>query len=833
MKSARFKRTKSVMASGAIALVIAALAFGVSSSVLGTRSAIAQHLGFDLTSGASSFTITSTTYTTPSGAYPAASCSGTPALLTPAVTRCMVFSVHNSLSVPITVQSITTTLDTTNFPAPPADCKGTNLELPTFSGSLSVPGHGDASSSGVPIELKDNGEPQNDCENSTYHFVYSGTANYTEVYGTSTGVVTSQNPSTVGQSVTYTATVTASATGSQDPVPSSPTGTVTFKDNGTTICTAPVAVASTGTATSTAQCTVNYATTTGSPHPITASYTNTDGNFTNSNGSLSQVVNSGTTHGSTSSLTSSVNPSNFGQSVTFTDTVSGSSGTPTGAVTFYNCGSSSNCSSKSAFGQAVNLTSGKATFAASTLPAGTTYIEAIYVGSGTYSGSTSNVVAQVVKAISTSTSLNSSLNPSNFGQPVIFTATVSSGSGTPGGTVTFYSCTNSGCGTKTAIGSGTLNSSDKASTSASTLPVGTTYVEAVYGASGNFLGSTSTPLGQVVKPVSISTSTSLSSSLNPSNFGQSVNFTATVTSGSGTPSGSVTFYSCTNSTCGAKSPLASPVNLSSSKATLTTSTLPVGTTYVEAVYGASGNFLGSTSNALAQVVKVSVPSVCATSGYGNYILGSPSSPFVNGTNGNDFIYAFGASFWFNGFGGNDCIDAGDGNNVVTGGDGNDGVSAGNGSNAVILGNGNDKVSLGSGSDGVWAGNGTNAISTGNGSNNTVILGNGSDTVTVGNGSGGRVRVGNGNDAVTVGTGSDNQVQLGSGSDTVTIKGSHDEIDGGNGSETVILGSGTFNTYSGQAHHTNICHLPKPPSSWHGTVAAYYHDTITNCTVVTS
>ena len=39
MKSERFKRAKSMMASGAIALVIAALAFGVSSSVLGPKSA--------------------------------------------------------------------------------------------------------------------------------------------------------------------------------------------------------------------------------------------------------------------------------------------------------------------------------------------------------------------------------------------------------------------------------------------------------------------------------------------------------------------------------------------------------------------------------------------------------------------------------------------------------------------------------------------------------------------------------------------------------------------------------------------------------------------------
>ena len=50
----------------------------------------------------------------------------------------MVFSVHNNLKAAISVQSITTALDTTNFPAPPADCAGTNLVLPTFSGSFNV-----------------------------------------------------------------------------------------------------------------------------------------------------------------------------------------------------------------------------------------------------------------------------------------------------------------------------------------------------------------------------------------------------------------------------------------------------------------------------------------------------------------------------------------------------------------------------------------------------------------------------------------------------------------------------------------------------------------------
>ena len=230
----------------------------------------------------------------------------------------------------------------------------------------------------------------------------------------------------------------------------------------------------------------------------------------------------------------------------------------------------------------------------------------------------------------------------------------------------------------------------------------------------------------------------------------------------------------------------------------------MGTTYVEAIYGGSGNYGGSTSNVVSQVT-LNVPSVCASGSYDNVIVGSPDDPFLYGTNGNDLICAFGASYWINGFAGNDCVDAGDGNNLIF---------DGNGSDTVILGNGIDKVSLGNGSDG-------------------IETGDGNDTVTVGNGSQSEVIVGNGNDTVTVGTGSCNEVSLGSGADTVTIEssGSHDQIDAGNGNETIYLGSGTYYSYSGQAHHTNVCHLPAPPSSYHGTTASYYHDTIANCTVV--
>jgi hypothetical protein len=68
---------------------------------------------------------------------------------------------------------------------------------------------------------------------------------------------------------------------------------------------------------------------------------------------------------------------------------------------------------------------------------------------------------------------------------------------------------------------------------------------------------------------------------------------------------------------------------------------------------------------------------------------------------------------------------------------------------------------------------------------------------------------------------------------VTLEGgSRDVITGGVGNETIYLGSGTYNTFNGSAHGTNVCHLPAPPAGYHGTAAAYYHDTITNCTVET-
>src|SRR6185503_7389182 len=87
----------------------------------------------------------------------------------------------------------------------------------------------------------------------------------------------------------------------------------------------------------------------------------------------------------------------------------------------------------------------------------------------------------------------------------------------------------------------------------------------------SFAASTSSALSQVVNKAN--TSTTIASSLNPSTFGQSVTFTATVSvtaPGLGTPSGTVTFKNGATAICSA-------VALSGSSALCTLSSLPANT----------------------------------------------------------------------------------------------------------------------------------------------------------------------------------------------------------------------------------------------------------------
>src|SRR6185437_6664903 len=144
-------------------------------------------------------------------------------------------------------------------------------------------------------------------------------------------------------------------------------------------------------------------------HSITAVY---DGDLVydaSTSSVLTQTVNQTS---STTSLSSSANPSAFGQSVTFTATVAGSGGSPTGAVTFKDGGATLGSGT---------LSAGTATFSTGTLSQVSHSITAVYDGDLVYDASTSSVLTQTVNQASSTTSLSSSANPSAFGQSVTFT----------------------------------------------------------------------------------------------------------------------------------------------------------------------------------------------------------------------------------------------------------------------------------------------------------------------------------------------------------------------------------------------------------------------------
>jgi len=173
------------------------------------------------------------------------------------------------------------------------------------------------------------------------------------------------------------------------PATGTPTGTVSFTANGTAI-TGCSSVALSGT--DVATCTTS--TLAVGSDSIVATYGG-DSNFNGSSGSLTQTVNNKTA--TTTAVTSSVNPSVVNQAVTFTATVSGSGGTPTGTVSFTANGTAiTGCSSVALSGTDV------ATCTTSTLAVGSASIVATYGGNSNFNGS-SGSLTQVVSATLTIT----------------------------------------------------------------------------------------------------------------------------------------------------------------------------------------------------------------------------------------------------------------------------------------------------------------------------------------------------------------------------------------------------------------------------------------------
>jgi len=195
--------------------------------------------------------------------------------------------------------------------------------------------------------------------------------------GTSSTVTlaSSESSTTVGTSITLTATVS----------PSTATGTVTFYSGTTKLGTGTLGSGTATLATSfSAVATVS----------LTADYggDSTYSSSTSSAVSVTVTAAVGTT-ASTTALSASPNPVATGASVTLTATVTPTTGTatPTGTITFYN--------GTTSLGTAT-LSSGTATLspAPTFSAAGTDSLTAGYSGDSTYAGSTSTAVSLVVNA---------------------------------------------------------------------------------------------------------------------------------------------------------------------------------------------------------------------------------------------------------------------------------------------------------------------------------------------------------------------------------------------------------------------------------------------------
>ena len=173
----------------------------------------------------------------------------------------------------------------------------------------------------------------------------------------------------------------------------------------------------------------------------------------------------------------------------------------------------------------------------------------------------------------------------NTGQTVTLTATVIQqyqDTLTPGGSVTFMDGA-------TKLGSAALSGTTAVLTTTS-LAAGHHSITAIYSGDSNFTTSTSAPFTVTVSATPVAV-VSIAGSATSINGGQSVSFTATVAafSGSGTPTGTVSFQDGAN-------PLPnSTVTLSGGTATFTTTTLPAGNNQVLAVYNGDGSFGANSS----------------------------------------------------------------------------------------------------------------------------------------------------------------------------------------------------------------------------------------------
>lgn len=410
---------------------------------------------------------------------------------------------------------------------------------------------------------------------------------------TSVALGSSANPSVVGASVTFTATVT-----SADALR---TGTVVFKDGGTQICSVILSVAGMATC-STAALTLGS-------HTFTASYSGDDNNAASTSPAFTQIVK----QSPTLTLSTSPNPALVTTSVTLWLGATAPTGTPSGSVTFYD-GSTS-------LGTVALSASGTASMTTLALVPGMHHLLAQYAGDASNASGSSNTVSEEIDQASTNVTLSTTNASPIVGNTITLTAGVTSPNGpAPTGSVNF---TDNG----SSLGTVTLDGNGSATLTVASLPPGNQSILAHYLGDTDDAGSTSAPL--LVAVAQIQTTTTMASDANPLSAGATLHLAASVAiaagaTGDGALTGQVTF------TDGGAS-LGTASLDATGHATIAVSSLSVATHSLVATYGGATNYATSSSFALNQQVQKTPTTTAVTVSATTVLTGKPVSFAVSVT----------------------------------------------------------------------------------------------------------------------------------------------------------------------------------------------------------
>jgi hypothetical protein len=375
------------------------------------------------------------------------------------------------------------------------------------------------------------------------------------------------DPTLVGQPYTVGFSVTSAG--------GTPSGNVTVSD-GAASCTAPAAAGS-----------CSLASTTPGTKNLVATYTDPSGNFQGStSAAVGHTVNKG---GTTLALADTPDPSVVGQLVTVSwslSVVSPAAGTPAGTVTVTVSGGVESCSAAVATGscQIQLLSAG----------AGNRTLTATYAGDANFNGSSDTDGHALSVAATTTTITGDTPDPSTVGQGYLVSyavAVTAPGGGTPTGNVSVSDGAVICSGT-VAAGGCTLAS----------ISAGSKTLTASYAGDANYSGSLSAGVAHVVGQAS-TTTTITSHTPNPSVTGQGIVVGVTVTSGGGTPTGSVTVSDGT---------ISCPVTLTAGAGSCTLTPTSAGARNLTATYAATANFLGSTSPTVAHTVNPATTTISIT-----------------------------------------------------------------------------------------------------------------------------------------------------------------------------------------------------------------------------